>query len=133
MPLNQSVKKNSHILWEVSLIQDTTPEAQTKSEFAEMVADVLATENIDKVTLCLGDNIQRFRLMIRDDITEEEAIQKCQQMAKTWHEDNAKSLEKLEETKNLSILTWDEFLNWPDCEKTIKDIERLYKENNKFR
>ena len=132
MPFNQAIRKNSHILWTVSLIQDITPEAQTKSEFAEMVNDVVSTDTIDKTTLCLADNLQRFRFMIKDGLTEEEATIKCQEMAKTWHADNAESLGKLKESKKLSILTWDEFLNWSEREKTVKDVELFYKENNKF-
>lgn len=132
MPFNQAIRKNSHILWTISLIQDITPDAQTKAELAEMVEDVISTETIDKTTLCLADNLQRFRFMIQDGLTEEEATIKCQEMAKTWHADNAESLAKLKESKKLEILTWDEFLNWPDYEKTVKDVERFYKENNKF-
>ena len=64
MPLNQALKKNSNVLWTISIIQDLTPEAQTKSEFTEMANDVLNTAAIDGVTLCLADNLQRFRLMI---------------------------------------------------------------------
>ena len=133
MPLSQPVRKNSHILWVISLIQDITPEAQTKAEFAEMVNDVVVTDNADKITLCLADTLQRFRFMIKDGLTEEEATIKCQEIAKTWQADNAESLTKLKESKNLSILTWDEFLNWSDYEKTVKDVEIFYKENTKFR
>ena len=133
MPLNQSVKKNSHVLWTISIIQDTSPQAQTKSEFAEMVGDILTTDNVDKVTLCLADNLQRFRFMIEDGITEEEAISKCQGLAKTWHNDNSESLQKLKESKKLSFLTWEEFNNWPEYEKTIKEVEELYKQNREFR
>ena len=111
MPFNKPIRKNSHILWTVSLIQDLTPDAQTKSEFDEMVSDVLNSDTIDKTTLCLADNLQRFRLMIKDGLTEEEATIKCQEMAKIWQEDNAESLTKLKESKNLSILTWNSFLN----------------------
>jgi hypothetical protein len=133
MPLSQPVRKNSHILWVISLIQDITPEAQTKAELAEMVNDVVNTDNVDKTTLCLADTLQRFRFMIKDGLTEEEATIKCQEMAKMWQEDNAESLTKLKESKNLSILTWDEFLNWSEYEKTVKDVEIFYKENTKFR
>lgn len=132
MPFNQAMRKNSHILWTISLIQDITPEAQTKAEFTEMTGDVVNTDTIDKTTLCLADTLQRFRFMIQDGLTEEEATIKCQEMAKTWHLDNAESLDKLKETKKLEILTWDEFLNWSEYEKTVKDVERFYKENNKF-
>ncbi len=132
MPFNQAIRKNSHILWTISLIQDITPEAQTKAELAEMVGDVVSTDTIDKTTLCLADTLQRFRFMIKDGLTEEEATIKCQEMAKTWHADNAESLRKLKESKKLSILTWDEFLNWSEYEKTVKDIERFYKENTRF-
>jgi hypothetical protein len=97
-----------------------------------MVEDVVNTDTIDKTTLCLADTLQRFRFMIKDGLTEEEATIKCQEMAKTWHADNAKSLEKLKDSKKLSILTWDEFLNWSEREKTVKDVELFYKENNKF-
>ena len=133
MPFNKPIRKNSHILWTVSLIQDLTPDAQTKSEFDEMVSDVLNSDTIDKTTLCLADNLQRFRLMIKDGLTEEEATIKCQEMAKIWQEDNAESLTKLKESKNLSILTWDEFLNWSEYGSTINAIEELYKEDRKFR
>ena len=133
MPFNKAIRKNSHILWTISLIQDLTPNAQTKAELAEMVEDVVSTDTIDKTTLCLADNLQRFRLMIKDGLTEEEATIKCQEMAKMWHADNAESLTKLKESKNLEILTWDEFLNWSDYEKTINEIEIFYKENSKFR
>lgn len=132
MPFNQAIRKNSHILWTISLIQDITPDAQTKSELTEMVEDVLSTDTIDKTTLCVADKLQRFRFMIQDGLTEKEATIKCEEMAKMWNSDNAESLFKLKETKKLEILTWDEFLNWSDYEKTVKDVERFYKENSKF-
>lgn len=133
MPINQALKKNSHVLWSISLIQDITPDAQTKDEFVNMLDDILATDTIDKVTLLIADHLQRFRFMIEDNCSEQEAIAKCDQMAKTWHADNAQSLEKLKANKNLSFLTWDEFLKWPEYEKTVKSVETWYKENAKFK
>lgn len=133
MPINQSLKKNSHVLWSISLIQDITPDAQTKDEFVNMLDDILTTDTIDKVTLLVADHLQRFRFMIEDNCSEQEAIAKCDKMAKTWHSDNAQSLEKLKANKNLSFLTWEEFLKWPEYEKTVKDVEVLYKENGKFK
>lgn len=133
MPLNQTLRKKSHVLWTISIIQDISPEAQTKSELAEMVDDVSKTETIERLTLCLADNLQRFRLMIQDGITEEEATIRCQQMSQKWHNDNPKSIEKLKETKNLSFITWQQFLEWPEHDNTIKAIESFYKENKEFR
>jgi hypothetical protein len=98
-----------------------------------MVGDVLTTDTIDKTTLCLADNLQRFRFMIKDGLTEEEATIKCQEMAKTWHADNADSLAKLKESKKLEILTWDEFLNWSEYDHTMQQVESLYKSNRTFR
>lgn len=133
MPLNQPLRKNNHSLWTISLIQDQNPEAQTKSEFSEMTNDVLATATINSVTLCLADNLQRFRFMIRDGMTEQEAITACQKMATQWHEDNSTSLEKLKETKNLLFITWEEFLSWPEYNSTVEKLENWYKENRDFR
>ena len=133
MPFNQSIRRNSHVLWTISLIQDTSPTAQTKDELAEMAADVINTPQIDKVTLCKADNLQRFRFMIRDGLTEEEATAKCQEMSKQWDIDNAETLDKLKESKNLSILTWEEFQSWPEYENSIKDITSFYQSNSKFR
>jgi len=133
MPLNQSLRKNSNVLWTISIIQDQNPEAQTKSEFAEMANDVLNTSTVNRVTLCLADNLQRFRLMIEHGLSEEEAIAECQKMAQQWHQDNAVELEKLKDAKKLSFLTWEEFLAWPDRDETLKKLEALYKENRDFR
>ena len=133
MPLNQTLRKKSHVLWTLSIIQDISPDAQTKSEFSEMVNDVVSMDTIETITLCLADNLQRFRLMIQDNLTEEDAIMRCQQMTKIWHEDNPKSLEKLKETKNLSFITWQQFLDWPEYVNTIKAVESWYKENKEFR
>jgi hypothetical protein len=71
--------------------------------------------------------------MIQNGSSEEEAANQCREMAKIWYTDNAAALEKLKETKNLSIMTWDEFLAWPEYADTVKSVERLYKENTKFR
>lgn len=133
MPLNQGLRKNSNVLWTISIIQDKNPEAQTKSEFSEMANDVLNTPTIDTLTLCLADNLQRFRLVIEDGNTEQEAIQKCQVLAERWYNDNSESLQKLKESKKLALLTWEEFLNWPKREQTIQDLEKWYKENRDFR
>ena len=133
MPLNQTLRKNSNVLWTVSIIQDQNPEAQTKAEFAEMANDVINTTTIDTVTLCLADNLQRFRLMIEDGSTEKEAIQKCQALAKQWQSDNATNLNKLGDNKKLSTLSWEEFRNWPHYEKTLQELESWYKENRDFR
>ena len=133
MPLNQTLRKNSHVLWTVSIVQDQNPEAQTKSEFSEMTSDVLNTDTIDTVTLCLADNLQRFRLMIQHGISEEEAIVECQKMATVWHTDNLPELEKLKENKKLSLLTWQEFREWPDYDATIQAVDTWYKENRDFR
>lgn len=133
MPLSQTLRKNSYVLWTISIVQDQNPEAQTKSEFSEMTNDVLTTSTINRVTLCLADNLQRYRLMIEHGMSEEEAIAECQKMAHQWHEDNAVELEKLKDTKKLSFLTWGEFLAWPEYEDTLKKLEAWYKENREFR
>lgn len=133
MPFNQSLRKNSHVLWTISVVQDNDPSAQTKSEFSEMAQDVLSTDTIDRVTLCLADNLQRFRLMIKDGISEEEATKECQKMALLWHNDNSATLDKLKDEKKLSLLTWQEFLEWPDYANTVLELEKWYKENRDFR
>ncbi len=133
MPLNQTLRKNSHVLWTISVIQDQNPDAQTKSEFAEMANDVINTNTIDEVTLCLADNLQRFRLMIQHGINEEEAILECQKMNNIWFMDNLLEIEKLNKNKNLSFLKWEEFLEWPEYQKTLEDVEKWYKENHKFK
>lgn len=132
MPLNQSLRKNSNVLWTISIIQDQNHNAQTKSEFAEMANDVINTDTIKNLTLCAADNLQRFRLMIEHGINEEEAILECQKMSNTWFMDNIVSIEKLKE-KNLCILKWEEFVEWPEYKNTILEIEKLYKENKEFR
>ena len=133
MPLSRTLPKNSHVLWLISLIQDTSPTAQTKSEFADMVADILANDYVDKITICVGDTLQRFRFMIKHDCTEIEAIEKCKALSEQWYQDNPQSLEQLKEKKNLVIMKWDEFLAWPDREKTIRAVEDFYFRDNKFR
>lgn len=133
MPLNQNVKKDSNVLWTLSVIQDQNPTAQTKSEFAEMANDVINTPNVTNLTLCLADNLQRFRLMIQHGITEEEATAKCQELNAQWHKDNSESVESLKKSKNFSILTWQEFLDWPQKDKTIADIEKLYEGKPEFK
>lgn len=133
MPLSQILRKDSHVLWTISIIQDQNPTAQTQSEFSEMTSDVLGTDTINRVTLCLADNLQRYRLMIEHGLSEEEAIAECQKMAKQWHEDNAMALEKLKDAKKLYFLTWEEFLAWPDRSETLKKLETWYKENRDFR
>lgn len=133
MPLNQPLRKNSNVLWTISIIQDQNPEAQTKSEFSEMTSDVLDTDTISKVTLCLADKLQRFRLMIKDGLSEQEAIVECQKMATQWHNDNAESIQKLKDSKNLSFITWEEFLAWPEYDATVTKLEYWYKENRDFR
>lgn len=133
MPLNQILRKNTHVLFAISMIQDQNPDAQTKSEFSEMVNDVINTDTIDHVTLCLADNLQRFRFMINEGLSEEEAIKHCESLSEKWHQDNSETIKKLEKSKKLSILTWKEFLNWPMYAMTIKGIEDLYKENKEFR
>lgn len=133
MPLSQNLRKNSNVLWTISLIQDQDPTAQTKSEFSEMTNDVLTTGTISNVTLCVADNLQRFRFMIRDGMTEQEAINACQKMSAQWFQDNSTSLEKLKETKNLSFITWEEFLSWSEYDKTVEKLENWYKENRDFR
>ena len=133
MPLNQTLRKNSHVLWSISLIQDVSPDAQTKSEFLEMAEDIIATSAIEKLTICLADHLQRFRLMVHEGITEQKAIEKLNQMSADWYKDNADSLEKLKQNKEVSFITWDEFLNWPSYSATISQVETLYKENREFR
>lgn len=133
MPLNQALRKNSNILWTISLIQDISPEAQTKSEFSEMAEDILSTQTIEKVSLCLASHLQRFRLMIKDNISEKEAIDRCKKMESEWHENNRNALEKLKEKKTLSFLSWDEFMQWEEYKPTIQKVETLYKENREFR
>lgn len=133
MPLSQTLRKNSRIIWTISIVQDQNPDAQTKSEFSEMTGDVLNTNTISHVTLCAADNLQRFRLMIKHGMNEEEAIKECQKMAEIWFMENTQSLEKLRQTKNLSILSWEEFLVWPEYSNTIIAIEKFYKENREFR
>lgn len=133
MPLNQNLKKDSKVLWTLSVIQDQTPTAQTKAEFAEMANDVINTSTVTNLTLCLADNLQRFRLMIQHGITEEEAITECQKLSSQWHIDNSESVESLKKSKNFSILTWKEFLDWPDKDKTIADIEKLYEGKPEFK
>jgi tRNA-dependent cyclodipeptide synthase len=133
MPLNQTLRKNSNVLWTISIIQDQNPEAQTKSEFAEMANDVINTPTIDTLTLCLADNLQRFRFMINDGLSKEEAIKHCQSLSAQWHEDNSESINKLQSAKKLSLITWQEFLEWPEYKQTVKDVESWYKENGKFR
>ncbi len=133
MPLSRNLPAHSHVLWLISLIQDTSPEAQTKAEFAEMTNDIVANQAIDKITLCIGDNLQRFRFMIENDCTEQEGIDKCQQLSRQWHADNPASLEKLKNEKNLQIITWDEFLAWPDYEKTVQAVNDLYIKDTKFK
>ena len=133
MPLNQPLRKNSNVLWTISLIQDQKPEAQTKSEFSEMTNDVLNTNTVSRVTLCLADNLQRFRFMIRDGMSEGDAINACQKMSTQWHQDNSLSVEKLKEAKNLSFITWEEFLSWPEYASTLEKLEGWYKENKDFR
>lgn len=133
MPLNRNIPKNSHILWMISLIQDISPEAQTKSEFSQMADEICSTESIDKITLCLADNLQRFRFMLKNGCTEAEAIKICDNLSEKWYLDNAKSLQELKEKKNLVILKWDEFLTWPEYEKTVRAVEDLYIKDNKFK
>lgn len=133
MPLNQTLRKNSTVLWTISIIQDQNPYAQTKSEFSEMADDIINTHTIANVTLCKADGLQRFRLMIQNGMTEEEALKECKKMSDKWDEDNSASLEKLRESKNLSFITWDEFLNCPTYIIKVKAIEDLYKENREFR
>lgn len=133
MPLNQNLKKDSKVLWTISVIQDQTPTAQTKAEFAEMANDVVNTPNVTNLTICLADNLQRFRLMINHGFTEEEATIECQKLSAQWHIDNAESVESLKKSKNLSILTWQEFLNWPEKDKTIAEVEKIYDQNKDFR
>ena len=133
MPLSRTLPKNSHVLWLISLIQDTSPGAQTKSEFADMVSDILSNDYVEKITICVGDTLQRFRFMIKHDCTELEAIEKCKVLSDQWYQDNPESLEKLKEKKNLVIMKWDEFLAWPDREKTIKAVEDFYLRDHKFK
>lgn len=133
MPLSRNLPKESHVLWLISLIQDTNPGAQTKTEFSEMVSDVVSNEYIDKVTICIGDTLQRFRFMIRDNCSEFAATEKCHALSAQWNLDNPEALNKLKENKQLSILKWDEFLAWPEQEKTIKAIEELYRKDDKFK
>jgi len=133
MPLSRNLPHKSHILWLISLIQDTSPEAQTKAEFSEMTNEIIKNECVEKITLCIGDNLQRFRFMIQNNCTESEGIEKCQQLSRQWHIDNEKSIELLKEKKNLVIIKWDDFLTWPDYEKTVKAVEELYLKDNKFK
>lgn len=133
MPLSRNLPKNSHVLWLISLIQDTSPESQTKDEFEDMTEEIIKNNAIDKITLCVADNLQRFRFMIQHDCTESEGIEKCQQLSRQWHTDNAQSLEKLKEKKNLSFLKWDDFIAWPDYAKTVKAVEELYVKEHKFK
>lgn len=132
MPLSQTLRKNSNVLWTISIIQDQNPNAQTKSEFAEMANDVVSTDTIKNVTLCAADNLQRFRLMIHHGISEEEAIQECQRMSNQWCMDNIESVEKLK-CKNISFLGWQEFLEWPERSNTLLELEKWYKENRDFK
>jgi len=133
MPLNQVLRKKSHVLWTISLIQDISPDAQTKSEFSQMAQDVIGTETIEKVSLCLASHLQRFRLMIQENISEEEAIDKCTKMENSWQENNPESIQQLKDAKNLTFITWHQFMTWEEYGSTIKSIESFYKENREFR
>ena len=133
MPLSRSLPPKSHVLWLISLIQDTSPQAQTKAEFSEMVDEIIANDAIEKITLCIGDNLQRFRFMIQNDCTEQEGIERCQQLSNQWHIDNEESVERLKDKKNLTIIKWDEFLAWPHYSATVKDVNDLYIKDNKFK
>lgn len=133
MPLSRNLPRNSHILWLISLIQDTSPQAQTKAEFSEMTNDILDNDAVEKITLCIGSTLQRFNMMLRYGITEEEAIEKCKSLEAQWYLDNPKSVDALKEKKNLVILKWDEFREWPEYEKTVKMVEDLYLKDHKFK
>lgn len=133
MPLSRNLPRNSHILWLISLIQDTSPQAQTKDEFSEMTNDILGNDAVEKVTLCIGSTLQRFNMMVRYGCTEEEAIEKCHALEAQWHQDNPIAIENLKEKKNLVILKWDEFRAWPDYGKTVKMVQELYLKDHKFK
>lgn len=133
MPLSQPLKKNSNVLWTVSLVYDQNPLNQTKAEFAEMAKDLRETVNIEQLTVCLSDQLQRFRLMIQYGISEQEALKGCESLANTWYQDNAVEIEKLKVDKKMTVLTWQEFLSWPDLAQTISDLEKWYREEREFR
>jgi tRNA-dependent cyclodipeptide synthase len=133
MPFSQPLRKNSHVLWTISLIQDIHPETQTKTELLQMATDVIASESIEHVTLCVADGLQRFRLMILHNISESAAMKQCEQIVAQWHQDNTEALKKLSEAKKVSTLTWEEFLDWPAYEETVKSIQAWYENNRDFR
>lgn len=133
MPFNQALRKNSHILWTISLIQDVQPDNQTKMEFTVMADDVIKTETINQVTLCLASELQRFRLMILYGISESDAIDKCEMLSNGWEQENVETLKKLSETKKLVRLTWKEFLVWKDYQCTINKVQKYYEDNREFK
>ena len=133
MPFNQALRKNSHVLWTISMVQDQNPTTQTKEEFSQMSQDVIETQNIQSLSLCLASELQRFRIMIEYGFNESAALSMCQQLESQWHENNTASLQKLNTSKNFSFLTWKEFLAWPDYANTLYSIEKWYKEDREFR
>lgn len=133
MPFSQPLRKNSHILWTISLIQDIHPDAQTKIEFNEMTEDVISNASVETVTLCLAVELQRFRFMILENISETEALKKCEQLKDQWHQDNPAALKKLQEAKKVLTLTWKEFLAWPQYEETMKAVQGWYESSRDFR
>lgn len=133
MPLNQALRKQSNVLWCISIIQDQRPFAQTKEEFSEMSKDILNTDTIESLTLCPVELLQRFRLMIQHGIGEEEAIQRCHTLKEQWYSDNCEEIERLRGAKKLNLLNWQEFLLWPDLSNTLYDLEKWYKEDRDFR
>lgn len=126
--LSCEIKPNSHVLLMVSVGQ----EEQTGIYFNEMINLLIEQENIEKVTLIVGDEIQRFNIMIKQGVQEDEARSLARQAGDQWLLDNKMALESLKQCSKLGTLyRWDSL---PDnfVEKQ-KEITLLYDNDGKFR
>jgi hypothetical protein len=132
MSLSGKIKLNSHVLFSISIIQDEHQEAQTGVEFDRMANDLINEPNVNKVTLLKADSLQRFRLMLKHNISEDEAIIKAKELSDQFEKDNHEKIEELKKTKKLEIIDWDYYSHRPEFKEKLKDIEALYETDRNF-
>jgi tRNA-dependent cyclodipeptide synthase len=132
MSLHGGIKQDSHVLFSISLIQDENPEAQTGEEFNKMANDLIREPHVSKVTLMKADTLQRFRLMLKHGISEDEATTKAKELNRKFDEMNCEKIQELKEKKQFDIIDWDYYSQKPEFKDKLTEIESLYKTDKKF-
>lgn len=127
MPIAVTIDQGGHVLFTISIGYD-----QTGDRFARAAELILANNGITHLTILLADTLQRHLSMVKDNITEQEAIDNYQKLAQEWQQENKDILEKLK-AKNLILMTWDDFRNLQEFQEAFSKVTALYNTDKEFK